>query len=44
MHMEVFMLRKCTDEDINDEECEIVIDPFMIIMIVIWKSMLFLKL
>ena len=26
--MEVFMLRKCTDEDISDEECEKVIDPF----------------
>ena len=22
------MLRKCTDEDISDEECENVIDPF----------------
>ena len=22
------MLRKCTDEDISDEECEKVIDPF----------------
>lgn len=22
------MIRKCTDEDINDEECERVIDPF----------------
>lgn len=22
------MLRKCTDEDISDEECKIVIDPF----------------
>ena len=22
------MLRKCTDEDINDEKCEKVIDPF----------------
>ena len=26
--MEVFMLRKCTDEDISDEEYEKVIDPF----------------
>lgn len=38
------MLRKCTDEDISDEECENVIDPFIITMIVIWKSMSFLKL
>ena len=22
------MLRKCTDEDISDEECEKIIDPF----------------
>lgn len=22
------MIRKCTDEDISDEECEKVIDPF----------------
>ena len=26
--MEVFMIRKSTDEDISDEECEKVINPF----------------
>ena len=28
MHTKVFMLRKCTDEDISGEECEKVIDSF----------------
>lgn len=37
------MIRKCTDEDISDEECEKVIDPFYETMIIIWKNMLYQK-
>lgn len=28
IHTKGFILRKCTDEDISDEECKNVIDPF----------------
>lgn len=38
------MIRKCTDEDISDEELKKVINPFMIIIMSILLFMLCLKL